>query len=170
MKTIYLPLLVLVVLSIGFLVYVYYSSSELPERVATHFSFDGTPDGWMSRDKHLLFFALFGIGISWFLACIGLVSRFIPTSFINLPNRDYWLSPERKHQTCLYMSRQMIWFGCIMVLFFAGIQYSIVKANQSSPVKMPNELFWFLFVGFLVAITIWTIALIQHFSKKHMMA
>jgi|WetSurMetagenome_2_1015567.scaffolds.fasta_scaffold90737_2 uncharacterized membrane protein len=166
MKTIFLPLFILVVLSIGFLVYVYYSSLELPERVATHFVANGTPDDWMSRDKHLLFIAAFSIGISWFLACIGLISRFIPARFFNLPNRDYWLSPEHMDETRLYFSRHMIWMGCLMIAFFAGVQYTIIQANQISPVKMPNELFWPLFISFLVAITIWAIALIKHFQKS----
>lgn len=167
-KMLFVPLLVLVILSIGFLVYVQYSTSQLPERVATHFGADGTPNGWMSRDKHLLFMGIFGVGIPLFIVGLVLISKFIPISFVNLPNRDYWLAPERKQESYLYISRYMIWMGCIMFVFFAGIQYSIVKANQSSPVKMPNELFWPLLIGFLVVMALWTIAFYLRFSKKRM--
>ena len=168
MKTLLLPLIVLVVLCIGFLGYMQSSVVRLPERVATHFGIDGTPNGWMSRDKYLLFMTGIGVGLPLFFAVLGFVNKFIPTRFVNFPNRNYWLSPERKQESCLFISRQMIWFGCIMVLFFAGIQYSIVKANQSSPVKMPGELFWSFLIGFLVVMALWTIAFLLRFSKKHL--
>ncbi|MBN2590463.1 MAG: DUF1648 domain-containing protein [Sedimentisphaerales bacterium] len=168
MKTLFWPLFVLVVLSIGFLIYAHDSSAALPDRVATHFGSDGTPNDWMSKDMHFLLMVGMGLGIPWLLVCIGLVCRFIPARFVNIPNRDYWFSPERKQKSCLYFSRYMIWMSCLTIAFFAGVQYTIVKANQNSPVKIPNELFWPLLIGFLIATTIWSIALILRFSKKRM--
>ncbi len=156
----------MVILSIGLLVYVQYSTAQLPERFASHFGAGGTPDGWMDKDENFSVVAILGIGIPWLMAVLGLLGRFIPPRFFNVPNRDYWFSPEHKSETYLYFSRYMIWLGCLMIVLFAGLQYSTIKANQSSPAKMPNALFWSIFFGFLVALHIWAIALIQHFQKK----
>ena len=70
MKTILIPVIILVVLCIGFLVYVHYSTALLPERVATHFAADGRPNGWMSKDKHFWFMAGFGVGLPLFITVI----------------------------------------------------------------------------------------------------
>ena len=168
MKTLIWPLFVLVVLSIGFLVFAHDSIARLPEKIATHFGTNGTPNGWMNRDNYFLFMVGMGLGLSWLLACIGLLCRFIPARFVNIPNRDYWFSPERKQESCLYFSRYMIWMCCLTISFFAGMHYTVVKANQSSPVKMPNEIFWPLLIGYLIVTGIWSIAVIMRFSKKHM--
>lgn len=166
MKTIFWPLLILVVLSVGLLVYVEYSSAQLPERFATHFGANGTPDGWMGKDENVSFVAVMGIGIPWLIVGLGLLTRFLPNYLFNLPNKDYWLSPERKTQTCLYVCRYIIWMMCITVLLFAGGQYSIVKANQSSPVKMSMSLFGVILFGYLAAMLLLTLPIYQHFSKK----
>ena len=166
MKILFLPLLILVVLSIGLLVYVQYSSSQLPERVATHFSADGTPDGWMDRDENVSFVATMGIGIPWLVVGLGLLIRFFPNSLFNLPNKDYWLSPERKALTCFYVCRYLTWLMCITVLLFAAGQYSIVKANQSSSVKMSMSLFGVIFFSYLIAMLLLTMPIYKHFSKK----
>jgi len=165
MKTIRLPLFILVILSIGFLGYVQYSASQLPERVATHFGYNGTPDGWMSRDKHVLFFSAFGIGIPWFMVILGFTTKFFPNYLFNLPNRNYWLSPERKTQTCLYFCRYLIWMACITLLLFAEIQYEVVKANQNSPAKMPSGLFWPVLIFYIIAMLLLSIPTYFRFRK-----
>jgi hypothetical protein len=106
-----------------------------------------------------------GMGLPLISVIIALVIRLVPARFINLPNRDYWLSPERQSQTCIYISRQLIWLACLEVVFFAGIQFLIVEANRIAPVQLPMEMFLWLIGGFLVAVALWVIVLIRHFIK-----
>ena len=39
---------------------------------------------------------------------IGHILRRIPASLINLPNKDYWMSTERKQGTLDFLSRQFL--------------------------------------------------------------
>jgi uncharacterized membrane protein len=165
MKTLRTPAIVLAALCLGFLIYLTCSTSLLPERVAIHFGAGGQPNGWMSRSTHVVFMGALGMGLPLISVIIAFVIRLVPARFINLPNRDYWLSPERQSQTCIYISRQLIWLACLEVVFFAGIQFLIVEANQMAPVQLPMEMFLPLIGGFLVAVVLWIIVLIRHFAK-----
>ena len=44
------------------------SSGLLPERVASHFNFEGQADSWTSRPVYLALMAVWGLGIS---PCLG---------------------------------------------------------------------------------------------------
>ena len=76
-----------------------YFRAELPARVASHFDGAGRPNGWMARDGFVLFQcglvltlgALFGIG--------GRLLKVTPNGWINLPNKNYWLAPERRAES-----------------------------------------------------------------------
>jgi serine/threonine-protein kinase len=165
MKTLRTPVIVLAAFCLGFLIYLVCSTSLLPERVAIHFGASGQPNGWMSRSTHLLLMGALGMGLPLISVIIALVIRLTPARFINLPNRDYWLSPERQSQTCIYISRQLIWLACLEVVFFAGIQFLIVEANQMAPAQLPMEMFLSLIGGFLVAVALWIIVFIRHFAR-----
>ncbi len=72
MKTLRTPLLVLGLLYLCFFGYLAASSSQLPERVATHFDGSGQPDGWSSRSDHLRFMLVFGLAFPLFVPAYGL--------------------------------------------------------------------------------------------------
>ena len=106
-----------------------------------------------------------GLSVPFISVAIALLFRYIPSRFVNIPNRQYWLSPERREQTSRYITRQMLWLASMEVTFFAGIQYSIVEANRLTPAQMPTDKFWPLFIGFMAAVGIWSIVFILHFRK-----
>jgi uncharacterized membrane protein len=165
MKVLRTPAIVLAALWLGFLIYLAYSALLLPERVAIHFGADGQPNNWMSRTTHLLFMGALGVGLPLVSAVLALVVRLVPARVVNLPHREYWLSPERQSQTCTYISHQFLWLACLEVVFFAGIQFLIVEANRMTPVRLPTERFLVMVGGFLVAVAVWIVVFIRHFAK-----
>lgn len=165
MKGLFIPLIVLILLCSIFVVYLFYSVPLMPEKVATHFGGGGQPNGWMSRSEHLILMGALGLGLPLVSVFIALLTRYIPAGLVNVPNRQYWLSLERREQTSRYITRQMLWMASLEVAFFAGIQYTIVEANRLTPVQLPANKFWPLFIGFLAAVGIWSIAFILHFRK-----
>ena len=137
----------------------------LPERMATHFGGNGQANGWMTRSANLHFLAAMGVGLSALFFILGIVTRFIPARFVNIPNREYWLSPERRVETSAFISRQLLWMGCLMILFLAGIHYSTILANRTTPAHLPLDLFLGLLGGFLIGVGAWSIGLVLHFRK-----
>jgi uncharacterized membrane protein len=165
MKTLRTPAIILAALCVGFLIYLVYSAALLPERMATHFGGDGKPNGWMSRSADLVIFGALGVGLPLFFVVISIVIRFLPPRFINLPHREYWLSPERVLQTSAFITRQLLWMGCMTVLFLAGIHYLTIQANRMTPAHLPMDLFLTMLSTFLVGVGIWTFVFFRHFAK-----
>lgn len=160
-----LPLLVLAVVMLGLVTDVLLTSDQLPARPATHFGADGQANGWMTRDGHVRFMLGIGLGVPLsILLVIAIVSR-LRGAGLNIPNRQYWLAPERRVQTLAFVQRQMVWFACLLVLFFVMIHHLILRANAHDPAMLTPSGLWIPIGLFLVAIGGWTIAFIRPFRR-----
>jgi uncharacterized membrane protein len=87
-----IALLILVLVAVVQFTYYY---PRLPEMVASHFDGEGRPNGCMPKNEFFKMFAVItALIIGIFLLLPKLIKR-VPPSMINLPNKDYWLAPER---------------------------------------------------------------------------
>lgn len=159
-----ISLLIFFVLYTGSCAFILLSAKALPERVASHFDFNGQADGWMSRSGYILFAIFFPLGISLFLGLIGWLIRYLPASMINMPNKNYWLAPERKAKTACTMFIFMIWLACILLLFFTAIHISVIQANKMVPPKLSQTHTAGNLVGFLIVLAVWIIAMFKQFA------
>ena len=147
----------------GFVAYVMAKSAQLPAVVATHFDVHGEANGWMSREKHLYF--TLGIGTLMPLFIVGVFAfvRRCQGWGLNIPNKAYWLAPERQAATFDYLSRQVLWLATLAAVFQAAIFKSILDANSVRPPALPMQLTMWLTGGFLVLIAIWAVGLLVRF-------
>ena len=138
----------------------------LPDPVATHFGGSGTPDAWMSRRVYasaLLFFvSVFPLLLA---AAIGGVPRLVP-GLVSLPNRDYWLSPERRRASLEYLTAHACWLGCLITLTAAAIHGTILDAHREDPVRLDNGVVLTIVVVFLLTEVGW-IALLWRRFRRH---
>ena len=124
---------------------------ELPERVATHFGIDGKPNDWMSRSTSTIVFLALQSGVPVFmLAMTSLASR-MPVSMVNIPNREYWLHPERRSATMAHMSLMITWIAVLTSLFMTAISHLTFVANKTgNGLNLP--LFFSTLIAFLIAV------------------
>jgi uncharacterized membrane protein len=164
MKTTRTPLIMLVVLYLAFVGYLAFCSAHLPDPVATHFNGHGKPDGWMSRSSHLLLMGAAGLVLP--LVIVGAMNaiRLFPSG-LNIPRKEFWLSPERRQQTFGFLSRQALWFACVCVVFILGLQVMLVQANAQTPVQLSMPRHFVLAGGFLAFAAIWSIVTIRRFYR-----
>jgi eukaryotic-like serine/threonine-protein kinase len=151
MKPNRLPILVWAVFYAIFCVYVLTSTPELPQRIASHFGVNGKADGWMTRETWQKTVFLFGTFFPLAMPLIMGLIRFIPDRFVNIPNRAYWLAPERKEQTLSRLSLFLWWDACLMQFFVFEIHRCTVLANRQIPAVLPNPEFGLSLFGFLAA-------------------
>jgi uncharacterized membrane protein len=145
--------------------YVAATYSGLPAKIASHFDFNGNPDGWMPRaDCTGIMIAVAIIIPALVIGSMAGAAR-IPVSFINLPHRDYWLAPERRQSALAVLQRYSIWFAALNVLLLTGLQWLTVAANHRAGSHLDMTRFAALLALYLVGTVAWTVLLLRHFSK-----
>jgi hypothetical protein len=95
---------------------------------------------------------------------IAWLPRIFPRA-VNIPNRDYWLAPERRERSLAALADFGWAFGCLLTLFIVGVHGIVVAANTSVPTQLPDRPFQGLIAGFIAAMCIWTIALCLRFRR-----
>ncbi|MDH3287833.1 MAG: DUF1648 domain-containing protein [Betaproteobacteria bacterium] len=160
-----LPFHAFALLGVALLVDLALTVPSLAEPVATHFDGTGQPNGWMTRTGYAIFMVAFGIGLpSLILGLIPLISGWFPTR-INIPNKQYWLAPERREETLLFLRWHLCWLATLMAFFALAIHHLILMANASRPPALPHTPFLFMLGCFLAGMAVWTVLLWRRFRK-----
>lgn len=135
----------------------------MPEHMASHFNGEGVPNGWSPRTA---FFGLYlGLLVILFLAfrvLPGLISHF-PDSIINLPNKGYWLAPERRAATFHLIRERMMLMGNGVLIFCIATFHLVFKANLTDARRMSAEAMWLILAVLLIFIVAWTISFVRLF-------
>jgi uncharacterized membrane protein len=142
--------------------------SRLPERLASHFDGAGNPNGYMSKTTFFGFhLAAIGVLTAVFLLLPALL-RYVPSSLINLPNKDYWLAPERRKETLAHLSGRLTGFGAVTLALLAIVMELVIRANlPGSDGKLPSKPMWILLGAYAVFLILWLIPTITHYSRKN---
>jgi uncharacterized membrane protein len=142
------------------------TTDQLPVQIASHFGADGVPNGWMSRNGYLLFMLAFAVILPIVVVlAMGLLPHRMVNG-INIPNRDYWLAPERREATLRHLAAHACWLGSLLVAFITAIHLLLIAANATRPPRLPTPLFVTLLVLFVVALATWAVTLVMHFRSK----
>ena len=140
------------------------TAGRLPARVASHFDGEGRADGWTSRTAYLVTAAAVPLALGALFASLPLIFRKLPARHINLPHRDYWLSPERKSATIATLGRWMAAPACMLVVFFAELHLATLFANQMEPPRLSGGLLLSATIGLLIALMAWVAGFVLRFS------
>jgi uncharacterized membrane protein len=149
----------------GAAAFVLFSSRMLPEVVASHFGASGAANGFMPRAFYIAFMLAFVIGLPVLLVFVTSFAIGSQSARINLPNRDYWLAPERRAQTIRVLRAGIIWFGALLVTFLCYAHWLVVLANEAQPARLAES--WFLggLAAFLLATLIWLKVFVVRFRN-----
>ncbi len=162
MKRYYAAYLVLIGITCVQMAYYY---PRLPETVASHFAASGTADSWMSKQAFGLVYLAALIVLSAIFCLITLLLPYMPDSLVNLPHKDYWLAPERRAETYLYIAKVMCVFGCSVIVFLIGVFQLAFQANLSPEQKL-SKVFWVLLVSYLLFTFVWLVLFILRFRRR----
>ncbi len=150
----------------GAAAFVLISGSSLPPLVASHFGIGGAVDGFMSRNDYLAFMLIGTVAIPLLIVVPQRLVRTIPPRLINVPNRAYWLAPERIDATRGYLRNHALWFAGLFVLFLCFVHWEVVQANMRSPVRLIVQPFITGLVAYVVGVFVWIGAMVAHFRRR----
>ena len=152
--------LAIVVLHAAQTIYYY---PRLPNVMAQHFGAQGLPNGWAPKEVFFVFSWVLLLGISALLMLSPRMLRRMPASMINLPNKRYWLAPERKDESLAFVERQLKWMAVLTVTFLALVMHLAIRANFEPEHRLENGAFIVILVAFVLSIAWWIKKLYRRF-------
>jgi len=81
---------------------------------------------------------------------------------INLPNKEYWFSPERRPRTAERLQSFLVGFGNAMLLFLLLVFREALRANLLASPHLSNRI-WVLLVLFGGWVIYWTVRFMRAF-------
>ena len=126
----------------------------LPDTVASHWNGAGAPNGGMPRGPFVGIYA----GVLAFMAFMfnalpGSIMKY-PDARINLPNKQYWLAPERRARTGEVIARYMVEAGNATIVLLLVVFHFALAANTTEKRALPEN-FWLVIVAFAGYMVVW---------------
>jgi hypothetical protein len=150
---------------VGSLTGIALTADWLPARVASHFGANGLANGYLARETYLLFtIALVVVPPALVAFSIGLSLKYFP-QFLNLPNRDYWLAPERRDDTAAYLTAHATWLAALLSALAFASHVLVIRANQNVPPELETGPFLVMLLAFAALLVVWISALAQRFRR-----
>ena len=147
-------------------IYIVSTGAELPPTVASHFGAGGRADGFGSREGYTAFMTGISVGVPLLIALGGLLARWLPPGLVNLPNRDYWLAPERRAQATVVVERWLMAFAGALAFFLCYVHGLVVEANAASPPRLAEAPFIGGLAAFVAFALAWSAAFYYRFRRR----
>ncbi len=153
--------LILIVASLALPLFYY---SRLPDTIATHFNFRNEADGWMSKNSFFIVEMAVAVLLSGMFFSIAYFVPKFPNSMINLPNKNYWLSAERREESMNVFQQFIYWLGSLTLGFLTLISQEVFILNLQGRNKISSSIWIYLFV-FLAVLAFIIIKMVMHFNR-----
>jgi len=153
---------VLFLVACAALFFIMRTTGGLPPILASHFDAGGHPTAFMRRADYLHF--MLGVGIGAPLALVALLTAvYSRAADMKLPNRDYWLAPERIGRTRDFLVAHGIWFGSLLISMVCYVHWLELQAHRQRPLHLPDELVYAGLILFFLITVGWFAALLLAF-------
>src|ERR1700733_1350302 len=146
------------------IVFVVSTVSQLPPMVASHFDAAGQANAFMSRGGYTRFVLCLALGLPLVVVVI-LTAVYSRATDLKLPNRDYWLAPQRIDRTRAFLVAHGVWFGSLLVVLACFVHWLELAANRAQPPHLSNSIFAAVMMAFLLATAAWIAALMVAFRR-----
>jgi uncharacterized membrane protein len=109
----------------------------LPDPLASHFAASGIPNGWMTKSQFLVTYAIMLLLVLFLEFRVHRRVAKPPDAKLRLPNKEYWLAPERRVATFAYFENFFAWYGCAVLFLLVFVMGRAMRANLNSPPQFP---------------------------------
>ena len=157
-----IPWILFASLLIFAILYVTRSAPHLPPMVASHFDAYGYPNAFMTRARYTQFVLGFAVALPIVIVAL-LTAVYAGAKDFKLPNRDYWLAPERIARTRGLLIAHGVWFGSLMVVMVCCVQWLELDAHRHVPPQLSHRLVSAALLAFFLITAGWIAVLLTAF-------
>lgn len=155
---------ILILSVVAAVLFVGLTGHALPDVVASHFAASGKANAFMSRGTYLGFMVALVVALPLVVALSGRLASVLPARLVNLPNKTYWLAPERRDATLQALFERTGWLALLLLAFLCFVHWLVVQANVSVTKELPQVPF-FVGLTLLLGGTLgWAVALHRRFG------
>lgn len=138
---------------------------RLPAWMAVHFDVAGRPDGWGAKGPFLLTAASVPAVLLLLYGALRVFLRRVPDSLVNLPDKAYWLAPERRAQTLERFGVQAAYLVGLAMLLMDAQLYLVLEAACGEPPVLSSGAVWGTIVLFIAASVGWLVLSMRGFRR-----
>ena len=146
-------------------VFVGVSGTNLPQVVASHFDTSGAANGFMPRQAYVVVMLALIVVLPASMVFGSWRAIGKPDARLNLPNRDYFLAPERRDETIAFIRTRLLWFGSMLLAFLCYAHWLVVRANALRPAQLSAPWLVAGLTIFLLATLVWLLSMLRHFKR-----
>jgi hypothetical protein len=142
--------------------FIWISSGTLPDTVASHFAASGIATGFLPRSLYLRLTLILVVLLPLGMNVLASLSLRNANARINLPNRHYWLTPDRRPESVEFVRQHVARLGVMLIVFFCYVHWLVVRANALTPPVLSSP--WFIGLAALLASAgIWVTIFLRRF-------
>ena len=145
--------------------FVWRTSQVLPPIVASHFSASGAASGYMPRGIYSVLVMALVVGAPLLVALVPAAAAGKGAKRLNIPDREYWLAPERREATLAYIRGHGRWFAAGVALFLTYVHWLVVRANALRPPMLSTAGIVLGLVVLFLALAVWLTLLFRRFRR-----
>jgi hypothetical protein len=154
----------ILVLAIG-AAFVWWTSGAMPQVVASHFVADGAANGFMPRGQYAGFMLALVVAVPSIIFIAGGLARRVPVRFVNLPNKQYWLAPERQVATLASLGAFGAWAAYATLGILCLAHWFVFRANLAHPPRLEQSPFIAALALFFAALFIGMLVVLRRFFR-----
>lgn len=156
----------LLLLLLALALFVWHTSAALPQVVASHFASSGAADGYMPRGGYVALMLALIVGVPLLVAFLPAAVAGRDGRKLNIPQREYWLAPERRESTLGFIRLHGLWFAATLALFLSYVHSLVVEANERRPPALATSGLTAGLVAFFLILAAWLFVLFARFRKR----
>jgi uncharacterized membrane protein len=140
------------------------TASQLPPMVASHFDVAGYPNAFVTRGHYTRFMLALGVVLP--IAIVALMTWvYLRADDMKLPNRAYWLAPERIDRTRHRLVAHSVWIGSLLIAMVCFVHWLEIAAHRRVPAQLSNAAAMAGMLVFFLIASGWIIALVLAFRR-----
>jgi hypothetical protein len=133
--------------------------------ISSHFNPAGEPNGQQTISQFFTtYITIIVLEVVLFFGAPAAL-RYVPSGLINLPNREYWLAPERRAQTLADLNTRFNWLGVATVALVLVVMQWVLTANLSGDPRLPSFAVWIPLGAYLAFAIWWMVQLAAAFRR-----